>query len=52
VTCDVWPLYAGIDFEHVKVGLTPVSQLKVPLPHFSLRHEDEEYDVQFLARVK
>jgi hypothetical protein len=32
--------------------LTPVSQLKVPLPNFPLSHEDGEDDVQLLARVK
>jgi hypothetical protein len=52
VSCGVWPLCAGIDFEQVKVDLTPVSQLKVPLPHFPLRHENEEGDLQFMARVE
>jgi hypothetical protein len=48
----VWPLSAGIDFEHVKVDLTLISQLKVPLPNFCLCHEDEEDDVQFPVRVE
>jgi hypothetical protein len=25
VSCGVWPLSPGADFEHVKVALTPVS---------------------------
>jgi hypothetical protein len=50
--CSVWPLSAGVDFEHVKVDLTPVSQLKVPLPHVHLRHEGDKDDVKFLARVE
>jgi hypothetical protein len=49
VPCGIWPLSAGVDFEHVKVDLTLVSQLKVPLPNFPMRHKD---DVRFLARVK
>jgi hypothetical protein len=52
VSCGVWPLCASVDFEQVKVDLTPVSQLKVPLPHFPLRHENEEGDLQFMARVE
>jgi hypothetical protein len=52
ISCGVWPLSAGVSFEHVKVGLTPASQLKVPLPHFSLLHEDGEDDPQLLVRVK
>jgi hypothetical protein len=34
VSCSVWPLAGGVSFEHVKVALTPVSKLKVPLPRF------------------
>jgi hypothetical protein len=34
VSCGVWPLSTGVSFEHVKVGLTLASQLKVPLPSF------------------
>jgi hypothetical protein len=52
VSYSIWPLCAGVDFEHVKVDLTPVSQLKVPLPHFPLRRENEEGDLQFLVRVE
>jgi hypothetical protein len=48
----VWPLSAGVNFENVKVDVTPVSQLKIPLPNFPLRHKDEEDDVQFLTRVE
>jgi hypothetical protein len=51
VSCGIWPLSVGLDFEHVKVGLIPASQLKVPLPNFPLSHEGE-HDVQLLARVK
>jgi hypothetical protein len=35
VSCGIWPLSIGVNFEHVKVGLTPALQLKVPLPSFS-----------------
>jgi hypothetical protein len=52
VSCGVWPLAAGINFEHVKVGVTPVSKLKVPLPGFPLSCEDGEDDIKFLARVE
>jgi hypothetical protein len=52
VSCGVWPLSAGVDFEQVKVNLTPVSQLKVPLPNVPLSREDGEDDAQILARVK
>jgi hypothetical protein len=34
VSCGVWSLAAGVNFEHVKVDLTLVSKLKVPLPIF------------------
>jgi hypothetical protein len=34
MSCGVWPLAADVSFEHVKVGLTPVSKLKVPPPRF------------------
>jgi hypothetical protein len=34
ISCVIWPLSAGVDFEHVKVDLTLVLQLKVPLPNF------------------
>jgi hypothetical protein len=50
--CGVWRLSAGVNFEHVKVDFTSVSQLKILLPNFPLRHEDEEDDVKFLARVE
>jgi hypothetical protein len=52
VSCGVWPLPANVSFEQVKVGLTPVSKLKVPLPRFPLSREDEEDDACFLARVE
>jgi hypothetical protein len=52
VSCGVWTISAGVDFEHVKVDLTPVSQLKIPLPNFPLHREDDEDDVQFLTRVE
>jgi hypothetical protein len=53
VSCGIWPLAGDVSFEHVKVGLTPVSKLKVPLPRFPLSHEDEEEDdACFLARVE
>jgi hypothetical protein len=52
VSCDVWLLAAGVSFEHVKNDLTPVSQLKVPLPRFPVSCEDEEGDAHFLVRVE
>jgi hypothetical protein len=45
-------LAAGVNFEQVKVGLTPISKLKVPLPRFPLSHKDDEDDAKFLARVE
>jgi hypothetical protein len=52
VSCGVWPLAAGVNFEHVKVDFTPVSKLKVHLLRVPLSHEDEEDDTHFLARVE
>jgi hypothetical protein len=52
MSCGIWPVSVSVDFEHVKVDLTPVSQLKVPLPNFPLSCEDGEDDVQLLARVE
>jgi hypothetical protein len=51
VSCGVWLQSAGVNFEHVEVHFTPVSQLKVPLPRFLLFHEDEVDDAHLLARV-
>jgi hypothetical protein len=45
-------LTAGVNFEQVKVDLTPVSQLKVPLPNFPLSRKGGEDDVQLLAKVE
>jgi hypothetical protein len=52
VSCGVWPLATIVNFEHVKVDLTPVWKLKVPVPRFPLYREDEEDDTHFLARVE
>jgi hypothetical protein len=52
VSFGVWLLSASVDFEHVKVDLTSVSQLRIPLPNFPLCREYEEDDVQFLTRVE
>jgi hypothetical protein len=52
VSCGVWPLAGNVSFEHVKVDLTLISKLKVPLPRFPLSHEGEENDAHFLARVE
>jgi hypothetical protein len=52
VSCGVWPLAGNVSFKHVKVDLTLVSKLKVPLPRFALSHEDEEDDAHFLVRVE
>jgi hypothetical protein len=52
ISYGVWPLSAGVNFEHVEVGLNLASRLKVLLPHFSLLREDGEDDAQLLARVE
>jgi hypothetical protein len=52
IACDVWSLASGVSFKWVKVGLTPVSKLKVPLPRFAVVREDDEDNVKFLARVE
>jgi hypothetical protein len=52
VSCDIWLLAGNVSFEHVKVGLTPVSKLKVPLPRFSLFREDGEDEACLLVRVE
>jgi hypothetical protein len=52
VSCGVWPLDAGNDFEHMKVGEAPVSKLKAPLPRFPLHHQNDEDDTELLARVE
>jgi hypothetical protein len=52
VSCGIWSLAGDVSFEHVKVGLTPVSKLKVPLPRFPLFREDGEDDASLLARVE
>jgi hypothetical protein len=52
LSCGVWPLSIGVDFEHVKVHFTQVSWLKIPLPNFPLRRKGEKDDVRFLPRVE
>jgi hypothetical protein len=52
IVCNVWPLATGISFEQVKIGVTPVLKLKVPLPRFAVTREDDEVDAKFLARVE
>jgi hypothetical protein len=52
IACNVWLLATGISFEQVKVGVTPVSKLKVPLPRFVVAREDDEDHAKFLARVE
>jgi hypothetical protein len=49
VSCGIWPLSTSVDFEHLMVELTLVSQLKVPLSRFPLPRED---DIRLLVRVK
>jgi hypothetical protein len=48
VPCGVWSLASNVSFEHVKVDVTPVSKLKVPLCKFPLSRKDEEDDHRFL----
>jgi hypothetical protein len=52
VACGMHPLAAGIGFDKVGTLVTPVSKLIVPLPKFVVVHNDDEDDVQFLARVE
>jgi hypothetical protein len=52
VCCGVWPLAAGVSFEHVKVSLTPISKVKVPLPRFPLSREDHEDGTGFFVRIE
>jgi hypothetical protein len=52
IVCNVWPLAAGISFEQVKVGVTPLLKLKVPLPRFAVAREDDDDVAAFLARVE
>jgi hypothetical protein len=52
VACGVWLLGAGVNFDQVSVGMTPVSKLKVPLPNFVASHKYYIDDVKFLARVE
>jgi hypothetical protein len=52
VSCGVWPLAAGVDFEDMKVGEMLVLKLKVPLPRFPLHRKNDEDDTEFLARVE
>jgi hypothetical protein len=49
MSCGIWLLSAGVDFEHVKVGVTPASQLTVLLPSFPLSCED---GVKLIVRVE
>jgi hypothetical protein len=49
IACNICPLVVGISFEQVKVGMTPVSKMKVPLPRFAVAREDDD---NFLARVE
>jgi hypothetical protein len=51
IACNIWPLATGISFEQVKVGVTPISNVKVPLSKFVVAHEVDEDDANFLARV-
>jgi hypothetical protein len=47
VACGVWLLGAGVNFDQVSVGVTPVSKLKVPLPNFVSSRKDDESDIKF-----
>jgi hypothetical protein len=52
VACSMHPLAAGVGFDKVATLVTPVLNIKVPLPKFVAVHKDDEDDVQFLARVE
>jgi hypothetical protein len=52
VYCGVWPLAAGVNFEQVKVGVTPISKLTHRLPRFPISQKDDEDDIKFFATVE
>jgi hypothetical protein len=53
IACSMYPLAVGASFDRVATRTTPVSKLKVPLSKFAtVRKDDNEDDVQFLARVE
>jgi hypothetical protein len=53
IACGMYPLVVSADFDRVAMRTTLVSKLKVPLPKFTaVRKDDDEDDVQFLARVE
>jgi hypothetical protein len=52
VSCDICPLAFGVSFERVKVGVMPVTKLKVPLPGFVVAREGDEDDIRLLARIE
>jgi hypothetical protein len=45
-------LSAGVSFDGITDGVTPVSRVKLPLPKFCTVRSNAEDDVQFLARVE
>jgi hypothetical protein len=49
LACSVSSLDAGVSFDQVSVGGTPVSKLMVPLPKFVAARKD---DIKFLVRVE
>jgi hypothetical protein len=49
----MYPLAASSGLDRVATRMMPVSMLKVPLSKFAvIRKDDNEDDVQFLARVE
>jgi hypothetical protein len=53
ISCVMYPLAGGTDFDGVAMRITPVSKLKVPLPKFTaVQKDDNKDDVQFLVRVE
>jgi hypothetical protein len=53
IACYMYPLAVSAGFNRVATCMTPVSMLNVLLPKFTaVRKDDNEDDVQFLARVE
>jgi hypothetical protein len=52
LACEMYPLSAGVGFEKVTNGVTPVLRLKLPLPKFRIERKDDKDDVQFVERVE
>jgi hypothetical protein len=53
ISCSMYPLATGADFDSVAMHTTPIYKLKMLLLKFVvIRKDDNEDDVQFFARVE